>query len=371
MIVNMKQLITGTAAALLLAACTGEQEPAAPVVNIEAGKTFVAAHCTGCHTIEGQGKTSEIPNLAAQPAEYLVEAMNAYRNGTRQHAALRGLIVGTSEADVRNVAGYFASLPPVAPAPAVESAVYEEGRAVAEQCTVCHGEHGISTTPGVPSLAGQHPAYLIVSTQEYARGTRGHAEKEAMLQGLGDIDIEKMAMYFAAQPLEPREAPPFGDVAAGEALTAVCGSCHGPRGASPDPMVPNLAGQDPTYLVNAIRAYRGLERSHEDMVTDKSDQEIESIAAWYSVQMPHTEGQGDTQLEEVITKCQRCHGPTAGESSMVVPNLAGQNHDYLLRVMKEYRDGKRGNSMMHKMSAGYSDQLLNEIATHYAGKDQM
>lgn len=368
MIGTMRRFVTGTAVALLLAGCGAENEPAPAAVDIEAGKGFIRAHCTGCHTMDGQGKTSEIPNLAAQPAEYLVDALNAYRDGTRKHAALKGLIVGTSEADIRNIAAYFASLPPVSAvsvAPAAE-AVYAQGGEIAAVCSQCHGEHGHSTTPGVPSLAGQHPAYLIVSTQEYAQGSRGHAEKEAMLQGLDDIDIEKMAMYFAAQAPEARQAPAFGDVEAGEPLTAVCGSCHGPRGVSPDPLVPNLAGQEPTYLVSAIKAYRNQERSHDDMVTDKSDEEIESIAAWYSVQSAVSAVESDSQAGEVIAKCQRCHGSAAGESSMVVPNLAGQNRDYLLRVMKEYRDEERGNSMMHKMSAGYSDQLLAEIADYYA-----
>ena len=53
---------------------------------------------------------------------------------------------------------------------------------------------------------------------------------------------------------------------------------------------------------------------------------------------------------------------------MVVPSLKGQQQDYLLRVMQQYRDGERGSSMMHKMSSGYSDQLLQEIAAHYSGE---
>ena len=350
----------------ILTACTEDRQPVTSAADPEAGKAYVKAHCTGCHTLEGAGRTGEIPNLAAQPAEYLVEALVAYREGIRKHAALQGMITDATEADIQNIAAYFASLPPVHAAPAAGDTVYDEGREFAAACVGCHGERGHSTTPGIPSLAGQHPAYLIVSTQEYARGNRGHVEKEAMLKGLNDVDIEKMAMYFAAQAPEPRQAPPFGDVEAGEPLTAICGSCHGPHGVSPDPLVPNLAGQEPSYLVNAIKAYRSLERSHEDMVTHKSDEEIENIAAWYSVQRADSSVEHSTPADQVIAKCQRCHGRAAGESSMVIPRLAGQNRDYLLRVMKEYRDEERGNSMMHKMSAGYSDQLLAEIADYYA-----
>jgi cytochrome c553 len=366
----MKNVSTVLMSSMLMAACGSESGPVAPAVDLEAGKAFVEQHCTGCHTLEGRGKTEEIPNLAAQPADYLVEAMHAYREDSRHHAALQELITGMSEADIRNVAGYFSSLPALRPAPeefVADNTSYEEGATIAAVCVTCHGDHGISTRAGIPSLAGQHPIYLIVSTQEYASGSRGHAEKEQMLRGLGEVDIEKMAMYFAAQAPEVRDPPAFGDPAVGEALTAVCGSCHGARGISLDPMVPNLAGQEPTYLVNSIKAYRSHQRSHENMVADKSDQEIEHIAAFYSVQKAGSLAESGSRAEDAIAKCERCHGEAAGESTMVVPRLNGQNPDYLLRVMKAYRDGDRGNSMMHKMSSGYSDQLLEEIAAYYAG----
>jgi cytochrome c553 len=351
-----------------LAGCTEEPQSQQAAVDIEAGRQFAQEHCIGCHTLEGAGKSAEIPNLAGQPAAYLADAMYAYREGRRHHAALKEMIAGASDADVANIAAYFASLPPVAAAPEQPGAddAYHEGENVAAACIRCHGERGFSTTPGVPSLAGQHPVYLIVATQEYASGSRGHVEKAQMLSGLNDVDIEKMAMYFAAQAPRQRAAPPFGDPAAGEPQTATCGRCHGARGISPDPMVPNLAGQEPTYLVNAIKAYRDHERSHEDMVADKSDEEIENIAAYYAVQTAGSDIETGQELTAIVAKCDRCHGQTAGESTMAVPALRGQKEEYLLRVMKEYRDKERGNSMMHKMSAGYSDMVLEELAAYYA-----
>ena len=103
----------GLAASLALAGCGEEQAQGPAAVDVEAGKAFVQAHCTGCHTLDGGGKTSEIPNLAGQPQEYLVSAMNAYRDGSRHHSALQDLISGTSDEEVRNIAAYFADLPPV------------------------------------------------------------------------------------------------------------------------------------------------------------------------------------------------------------------------------------------------------------------
>jgi cytochrome c553 len=353
---------------LTLAGCSDQSEPPSPVVDAEAGKAIAQAHCSNCHGADGGGKTAEIPNLAGQPADYLVEAMHAYREDLRHHAALKDLIAGFDEADIRNIAAYFASLPPIAPQPVVAHSdeAYRQGAEFAAVCIDCHGERGVSTTEGVPSLAGQQPAYLIVATQEYADGSRGHAGKEEMLKELDQVDIEKMAMYFAAQAPRLREPPPFGDPQQGEALTAACGRCHGARGISHEPFIPNLAGQEPNYLVSAIKAYRDHERSHEEMMADKTDQEIGHIAAYYSVQAAGSLADTGEELESIVAKCNRCHGRAEGESNLVLPSLYGQKREYLLRVMKEYRDEERGSSMMHKMSAGYSDELLEQLADWYA-----
>jgi len=370
---TMKKLLIAVPAVLLLTACTGEKEPAVPAVDLEAGKAIAQSRCAGCHGLDGAGKTAEIPNLGGQPADYLVDAMHAYREGRRHHAALQDLIASFDEADIRNIAGWFASQSPAPPAP-VEPAqpageiAYHEGAEFAALCEDCHGERGVSMEPGVPSLAGQQPVYLIVAMQEYADGSRGHEGKEEMLKELNQVDIEKMAMYFAAQAPQLRQPPPFGDPQKGEALTAVCGGCHGARGISHDPMIPNLAGQEPTYLVNAIKAYRSGERSHEDMVTDKSDDEIADIAAFYSVQAAGSLADTGEELDSVVAKCDRCHGQAEGTTTLALPSLNGQKRDYLLHVMKEYRDGQRGNSMMHKMSSGYSDELLEQLADWYAAQ---
>ena len=364
----MKAFLTAAAASALLAGCSEDRAPSPPPADLDAGRAIVAAECSACHGMDGAGRTAEIPNLAAQPAAYLVEAMHAYRDGTRRHAALQDLIAGFDEAQVRNIAAYFSGLPQVAPQPAppTEELAYRQGAEFAALCVECHGERGFSTEPGVPSLAGQQPAYLIVATQEYADGSRGHAGKEQMLRGLDQVDIEKMAMYFAAQSPELRPSPEVGDPELGKPLTASCGACHGARGVSHDPLVPNLAGQEPVYLVKAIRAYRDHERSHEDMVADRTDEEIGHIAAYYATQPAGSLTDTGEELESVVAKCERCHGRAEGETNLAIPNLRGQKRDYLLATMKAYRDEERGSSMMHKMSSGYSDELLEQLADWYA-----
>ena len=189
-----------------------------------------------------------------------------------------------------------------------------------------------------------------------------------MLVGLDQVDIEKMAMYFAAQSAPVREAPSFGDPVAGKAESATCGKCHGASGVSHKPLVPSLAGQEPVYLVNAIKAYRNHDRSSDDEMPEKTDVQIENIAAYYSTQQSEASVKSQLSGQELAAKCDRCHYPASGQRKLNVPALRGQSHDYLVKAMKEYRRSDRDNSMMHKMSTRNSDEMIEAIATYYAAQ---
>ncbi|MDX2418917.1 MAG: c-type cytochrome [Xanthomonadales bacterium] len=364
----MKNILFSVVAFTLLAACSNEPDSAETVFDLAAGKAIAQADCSACHGMDGRGASSEIPHLTAQPVQYLIEAMQAYRDGGRMHAALQDMATGMSEADITNISAYYASQPPLehvgSQLPSDSS--YNEGMAVATLCEECHGENGISTTQGVPNLAGQQPAYLIASTLEYKSGARGHQDMEEMLTELDQVDVETMAMYFASNSAPKREAPPFGDPVAGEVESASCGKCHGARGISHKPMVPSLAAQEPVYLANATRAYRNHERGDETQMPAKTDEQIDNIAAFYATQPMMASVEDEPSGKDMAAKCDRCHNPPSGQRKANTPSLSGQSHEYLVRAMKEYRDSDRENSMMHKMSASYSDEMIEALATYYA-----
>jgi len=366
----MKHILLGVITLTLLAACGKESDPAELVADLVAGKAIAEADCAECHGMDGHGESTDIPYLAAQSEQYLVEAMRAYRDGGRLHPALQDMTARMSEADIVNIAGYYAAQPRLETVSHKQTneTHYIEGAAIAAICEECHGEKGISTEAGMPSLAGQQPIYLMTSTQEYLTGSRGHEGASDMLEGLESVDIEKMAMYFAAQSAPAREAPPFGDPVAGEEASANCRKCHGARGISNDPMVPNLAGQEPVYLVNAIKAYRDHERDYEDNMPTKTDEQIKNLAAYYSIQKAVASVHGEISGQELAAKCDRCHNPTSLERKLSVPSLNGQSHDYLVKAMKEYRAEDRDNSMMHKMSTRYNDEMIEALATYYASQ---
>ncbi len=376
----MKRFMLGIVLSVLLIGCTekeqstlksaSEKEAAA---DTGAGKSLAERECKGCHGLDGRSVAPAIPHLAGQRERYLFAAMKAYKERKRTHAALKDIAEHMSEGDLRNVTAYYATLPPLAGAPRKDGELvlpYDRGKALAAPCAKCHGEDGNSKIPGTPSLAGQQPHYFVVAIQEYLNKERKKAPMHAMLPSLSKLERESLALYFASQTPAPRAAPSLGDPAAGEPLSAVCGGCHGAHGVSTDTATPSLAGQDARYLVEAIKAYRTT-RKREDMrlyVTGLSDKDIENIAAFYTVQKSKAAEKGQTIVQDLTEKCNRCHAADVDNPAMVIPRINGQDRDYLIMALRAYRDDRRESTTMHKMSLPYSDAIIESVAFFYANQ---
>ena len=68
--------------------------------------------CEGCHGIPGY-KTAfptayHVPKLGGQHAEYLVKALEGYKNGTRSHPTMTALAKTLSQQDMEYLAAYYA-----------------------------------------------------------------------------------------------------------------------------------------------------------------------------------------------------------------------------------------------------------------------
>ena len=77
--------------------------------DVQAGRQKAAA-CATCHGPLGLSTTPDAPNLAGQPAEYVRAQLKAYRGGTRQHEVMSLMAKPLSDADIDNLAAWFASL---------------------------------------------------------------------------------------------------------------------------------------------------------------------------------------------------------------------------------------------------------------------
>ena len=70
----------------------------------------LAATCANCHGTQGRAVDgAAVPGLAGMPAVYLVEQMKAFKAGTRPATVMHQLAKGYSDAQIDQIAAYFAA----------------------------------------------------------------------------------------------------------------------------------------------------------------------------------------------------------------------------------------------------------------------
>jgi cytochrome c553 len=280
----------------------------------------------------------------------------------------------TSDVALVKVAAYYASLdppqPPAGAAPTFLDPVLAGKTAAAAACAGCHGEAGVTTTPGFPSLVALTPQYLTTAMKAYRSGQRQNDTMKSMLAAIGDADIDHIALFYALQKPARAQTPAPGDQQAGKASTVGCAGCHGDQGVSSNPTTPSLAGQDGEYLVAALRAYKNGARADETMKTlagPLDDTTMKNIAAYYAGQEPQALNiRPPSTTQEWTQKCDRCHGLNGNSTDPRIPALAAQRVEYLQTALREFQTGARSSSEMHAMSDVLSADDIKNLATYYA-----
>lgn len=167
----------------------------AQAADVEAGKAK-AAMCQSCHGSAGISSNGQFPNLAGQMPTYLASQLNGFKSGTRDNAMMKGIAVGLSDADVANLAAYFASLPP-AKLSGIDAALANAGKDKAGMCLGCHGNTA-QGQGGFPRLAGQQPEYLVKQLKDFRKGLRRGGPMGAMAGTLSDQAISEIAAYLGS-----------------------------------------------------------------------------------------------------------------------------------------------------------------------------
>jgi nitrite reductase (NO-forming)/hydroxylamine reductase len=118
--------------------------------DLEAGKQR-ATTCFGCHGAEGVSLNPKYPNLAGQSVEYLVKQLNAFRNGDRKDAIMSPMASNMSDADVENVAAFFAGLGAVSQQPLTTGGEREQITLLAAQVLAAAQAMYQGAASGVPA----------------------------------------------------------------------------------------------------------------------------------------------------------------------------------------------------------------------------
>ena len=95
---------------LLFSAAAAGQAPAPAGDPVKGHET--TRMCEGCHGIEGWRtafpEVYRVPKLGGQHAAYIAQALREYRSGERSHPSMRAIAGSLSDADIANLAAYYA-----------------------------------------------------------------------------------------------------------------------------------------------------------------------------------------------------------------------------------------------------------------------
>ena len=163
-----------------------------------------------------------------------------------------------------------------------------------------------------------------------------------------------------------------------EEKAKVCTACHGETGVPQLKTTPVIWGQNAGYLFLQLRDFQSGARKNDLMspiaaTLAREDllplAEYFSKLKWPALQQPPPSQDVATKAQAAISSvgCIGCHlDHFQGDGSTA--RLAGQQHDYLLKTMTDFRDGTRGNNPgMSDLMKATSPDAITALAEYLAG----
>ena len=159
---------------------------------------------------------------------------------------------------------------------------------------------------------------------------------------------------------------------------AACAACHGPDGRPVVPAYPILAGQTARYLYLQLKDFQEGRRSNElmtPMVAGLTRDEMHELSDYFAKQKPPVQGfRTDAEkarlgkLKADETLCTMCHlGGFAGQNE--VPRVAGQNYEYIVKQLADFKARKRTNDAgsMTSVASTINAQDIENLAHYLVG----
>lgn len=171
--------------------------------NAAMGKKRADEDCAACHGDDGNSPNNTWPSLAGQNAVYLARILSAYKSGDQEDVAMTPLAKELSDAEIQNLAAFYANSSCKAPPRGKLAGDPAIGKTLAKNCAGCHGETGIAGNPAWPHVAAQKPGYLVNALKAFRSGLRKDPMMAGVSRGLSDTDIANLAAYYAVQGCPP------------------------------------------------------------------------------------------------------------------------------------------------------------------------
>ena len=165
-----------------------------------------AQSCAACHSADGSRGAPSFPILQGQHPEYLVKQLAEFKEGKRKNAVMNGMAAALSEADMRNIAAFYASkkakegFAANKDTVALGEKIYRGGTAAKSvpACAGCHSPNGAGIPAQYPRLQGQHADYTKTQLTSFRQGERNNsAQMSSIAANLSDKEIAALSDYIA------------------------------------------------------------------------------------------------------------------------------------------------------------------------------
>lgn len=155
--------------------------------------------------------------------------------------------------------------------------------------------------------------------------------------------------------------------------TRLCQRCHGADGHSRNGRCPNLAGQNPGYLLQQLQHFHDGRRQDfqmQSIARPISDADKIAVSIYFSSMPPRpasTEKNDQTAQGEALfhIRCAQCHGEQ-GQGLYTYPRLAGQLPEYIRMTLHEFAkpNSRRRTTIMREIASILSEAEINTLAIY-------
>jgi len=166
--------------------------------SIGRGATL-AQQCSSCHGARGLSG-ADTPNLAGQYPAVIYKQLLDYASGARENAVMSPRVAQLSDADMRDLAAYYAYLPRPPAGRQAAPPIVASGSPMhnVAPCGACHGTTDYKT--GSPWLDSEPFDYLKAQLIAFASGARHNdisGQMRNVARGMTVADITASAEYYA------------------------------------------------------------------------------------------------------------------------------------------------------------------------------
>ena len=174
---------------------------AQPAASIGRGATL-SQQCGSCHGARGLSG-ADTPNLAGQYPAVIYKELLDYASGARENAVMSPRVTQLSDADMRDLAAFYAYLPRLPRVHRAAPQIVASGSPMhnVAPCGACHG--GTDYKTGTPWLEGEPYSYLLAQLVAFASTARHNdisAQMRNVARGMSAAEMSDAAGYYAGLP---------------------------------------------------------------------------------------------------------------------------------------------------------------------------